>query len=325
MQSNKVLDALIGLSVGDALGVPVEFKAREMLKNNPVAGMIGYGVHNQPPGTWSDDSSPAFCLAESLCKGYDLTDIARNFVRWYQEGYWTPHGKVFDIGIATSRALHRVATGVNPLTSGGVGVEDNGNGSLMRILPIVFYLQDQPIEERFRIVSEVSSVTHAHIRSIFTCLVYCEYALQLLKGAEKFQAFQGMQATANAFVKAYPVIHEVELNRFHRLLENPVGAYEILPLHQYHEAEIASSGYVIHTLEASLWCLLNTNSYAEAVLTAVNMGKDTDTTGCVTGGMAGLYYGIAQIPPAWVDAIARKPDIFDLADRLHQKLGDGRE
>jgi ADP-ribosylglycohydrolase len=217
MQSNKVLDALIGLSVGDALGVPVEFKAREMLKNNPVVGMTGYGVHNQPPGTWSEDSSPAFCLAESLCKGYDLTDIARNFVRW------------------------------------------------------------------------------------------------------------GMQATVNAFVKAYPVIHEVELNRFHRLLENPVGAYEILPLHQYHEAEIASSGYVIHTLEASLWCLLNTNSYAEAVLTAVNMGKDTDTTGCVTGGMASLYYGIAQIPSAWVDAIARKPDIFDLADRLHQKLGDGRE
>jgi len=259
MQSNKVLDALIGLSVGDALGVPVEFKAREILKSNPVVGMIGYGAHNQPPGTWSDDSSLAFCLADSLCKGYDLNDIARSFVRWYQEGYWTPHGKVFDIGIATSRALHRVATGVSPFTSGGVGEENNGNGSLMRILPIVFYLRDQPIRERFRIVSEVSAVTHGHVRSIFACLLYCEYALQLLKGAEKFGAFQGMQDIVNAFIKEYPVIDEVEWKRFHRLLENPVGAYEILPLYQYYEAEIASSGYVIHTLEASLWCLLNTN------------------------------------------------------------------
>jgi len=316
MQENKVRDALMGLCVGDALGVPVEFVKRETLRADPVMDMRGYGTHDQPSGTWSDDSSLAFCLAESLCQGYDLQDIAKSFVKWYQEGYWTPHGRVFDIGIATSRALHKLATGTSPLLSGGVQEADNGNGSLMRILPVLFYVKDKPIAERFRIVGEVSAITHAHIRSIVACFIYCEYALQLLQGQEKYQAFRLMQQTVNPFLQEFEVCSQEERDRFHRLLENPIGDYQILPLYQYPEAEIAGSGYVLHTLEASIWCLLKTDTYTEAVLKAVNLGEDTDTTGCVTGGIAGLYYGLAAIPQEWVSAIERKEEILALADRL---------
>lgn len=318
MKSTKVAGALLGLCVGDALGVPVEFQSRTSLKNNPVVDMKSYGTHNQPAGTWSDDSSMAFCLAESLCRGYDLNDIANTFVKWYAENHWTPHGKVFDIGIATSRSLHKLSTGASPFTSGGVGEHDNGNGSLMRTMPLLFYIKDKPILERYRIVAEVSAITHGHVRSILACLIYLELARQLLAGLEKHQAFRVMQETVKPFLSEYKFASPEEIDKFHRLLENPIGPYEILPLDTYTEDEIRGSGYVVHTLEASIWCLLKTETYAEAVLKAVNLGEDTDTTGCVTGGLAGLYYGIEAIPNDWINQLARKEDIFNLTTMLHQ-------
>jgi len=316
MKKNKVLDALIGMAVGDALGVPVEFLSRDFLKTSPVVEMTGYGTHNQPAGTWSDDSSLAFCMAESLCEGYDLAKIAKNFVRWYQENHWTPHGKVFDIGVATSKALRQVRDGVNPLVAGGATEYDNGNGSLMRILPLVFYIQNKPIEERFKLISEVSSVTHAHIRSIISCFIYIELALELLKEQDKMQAYTAMQQTVNAFLKEYPMCSEEEIHKFHRILGNAI--VENTPIYEYREDEIRSSGYVLHTLEASIWCLLKFSNYAESVQKAVNLGEDTDTTGCVTGGLAGLYYGMENIPADWVEVLARKQDIFELTEKLQK-------
>jgi ADP-ribosyl-[dinitrogen reductase] hydrolase len=307
MHPNKAADTLMGLCVGDALGVPVEFKSRNTLSANPVTGMQGYGTHNQPAGTWSDDSSLAFCLAESLCKGYDLEDIANTIVRWYTHKHWTPHGKVFDIGGTTYRAIQRLKNDESPLYSGDFDEEANGNGSLMRILPLIFYLKDKPIEERYQVVKEVSSITHAHFRSVISCFIYIEYALLLLKGRDKKEAYKQMQDTVNEFIK----ISYSERKRFDRVLLHHIESY--------FPAEISGSGYVLHTLEASLWCFLNTDSYKEAVLKAVNLGEDTDTTGCVTGGLAGLYYGFEAIPAEWVDVIARKEDILALADKLHRK------
>ncbi|WP_306783611.1 O-acetyl-ADP-ribose deacetylase [Flavobacterium poyangense] len=166
----RIKSGLFGIAVGDALGVPVEFESRDYLKENPVSEMMGYGTHSQPIGTWSDDSSLAFCLAESLCKGYDLSDIAKNFVKWYGGELWTPHGKVFDIGIATRSAIHNIGRGHSPELCGGFEEKDNGNGSLMRILPLVFYLQkENDIEVIYKKVKEVSSITHAHFRSVFAC------------------------------------------------------------------------------------------------------------------------------------------------------------
>ena len=159
MQSSLAKNILLGLSVGDALGVPAEFKSRETLKKNPITGMTGYGTHNQPPGTWSDDSSLAFCLAESLCEGYNLKDIADRFIKWYDKAYWTPHGEVFDIGIATRKAIQRLKEGIDPRLAGGNTEYDNGNGSLMRIMPLLVLTDYSTTTEAYRLTEEVSSIT----------------------------------------------------------------------------------------------------------------------------------------------------------------------
>src|SRR5690606_4718605 len=156
----QIKSALFGVAVGDALGVPVEFNSRQTISKNPVTDMIGYGTYNLPAGTWSDDSSLTFCLAEALTKGFDLNTIGQNFVKWTNENYWTPHGHVFDIGIATSQAILRLAKGEKPELAGGFDETDNGNGSLMRILPLLFNLLDKPIQERYDITKKVSSITH---------------------------------------------------------------------------------------------------------------------------------------------------------------------
>jgi len=161
----NILEGLLGLCVGDALGVPVEFSTRDKLRLCPVVDMKGFGTHNQPPGTWSDDSALVFCLTESLCEGYNLQDIADRFVRWYEEGYWAAHEEAFDIGNSTLKAIDRIKQGVRPECAGGKTERDNGNGSLMRILPLAFYLlRTDDITERFNIIRDVSSITHAHLR-----------------------------------------------------------------------------------------------------------------------------------------------------------------
>ncbi len=227
---------------------------------------------------------------------------------------------MFDIGIATSKALHKVSQGVSPLLSGGVQENDNGNGGLMRILPLIFYLVGKPIEERFRLINEVSGVTHAHIRSVLACFIYSEYALLLLAGKDKLEAYQAMQQTVKHFLQNFVVCNSIEITKFHRVLEIPISNYESTPLYQCEENEIYSSGYVLSTLEASLWCFLTTENYAEAVLKAVNLGEDTDTTGCVTGGLAGLYYGVEAIPLAWRAVIAQKAAIEELAKNMEAAL-----
>lgn len=308
----KVKSGLFGLAVGDALGVPVEFYSRSSLKENPVYEMIGYGTHYQPLGTWSDDSSLVFCLAESLCNGFDLSDIARNFVKWYNAELWTPHGKVFDIGIATRNAIHNIAKGHQPELCGGFEEKDNGNGSLMRILPLVFYLKgEEDIEVIYQKVKEVSSITHAHFRSVFACFIYVVYCLEILNDSMKEDAYKNMQNIISAFLSDKK-INPVEIELFDRVLKNNIADYS--------ENEIHSSGYVLHSLEASLWCFLNWNTYEGTVLKAVNLGGDTDTTAAITGGLAGIYYGIDNIPQKWISALVRKNDIDDLCDQLSLKL-----
>lgn len=305
---NTIESGLFGLAVGDALGVPVEFQSRTYLKQNPVTEMFGFGTHHQPIGTWSDDSSLAFCLAESLCSDYDLNDIARNFVKWYSAELWTPHGKVFDIGIATTHAIHNIAKGHQPDLCGGFSESDNGNGSLMRILPLVFYLQkENDIEVIYQKVKEVSSITHAHFRSVFACFIYVIYCLEILKEKDKFEAYSEMKNTVSAFLKDKKFNPE-EIQLFDRILKNDISKYD--------ESEIQSSGYVLHSLEASFWCILNSDSYVETVLKAVNLGEDTDTTGAIAGGLAGIYYGIENIPQKWIENLVRAHDIKDLAERL---------
>ncbi|WP_312389698.1 ADP-ribosylglycohydrolase family protein [Chryseobacterium sp.] len=317
---NIIKAGIFGVCVGDALGVPVEFRSRDELKRSPVTTMRAFGTHRQPIGTWSDDSSLMLCLADSLCKGYDLEDIALKFLQWYNAEIWTPHGSVFDIGIATSQAIHRISKGTSPTLCGGTSEFDNGNGSLMRILPLLFYLKDFPIKRRFDITKSVSSTTHGHIRSVLACFIYLEFALETLKGKDKWEAYKIMQETIKEFLDCNPICSQEEMDKFHRILELKVGEYDLAPLQTLQEEEISSSGYVLHSLEASLWCLLNTGSYSEAVLKAVNLGGDTDTTGAITGGIAGIYYGFESIPEEWIEVIARKEDIENLCIKLENKL-----
>jgi ADP-ribosyl-[dinitrogen reductase] hydrolase len=317
---NTVKAGIFGVCIGDALGVPVEFRTREELKRSPVTTMRAFGTHRQPVGTWSDDSSLTLCLAESLCKGYDLEEIATKFLQWYNEEIWTPHGRVFDIGIATSQAMRRISKGTPPTLCGGTSEFDNGNGSLMRILPLLFYIKDFPIEQRFDKIKEVSSITHGHIRSVISCFIYLEFALEILQGKNKWEAYKTMQNTVREFLDHHPICSQDEMDKFHRILELKVGDYDLVLLPTLQEEEISSSGYVLSSLEASLWCFLNTESYSEAVLKAVNLGEDTDTTGAITGGIAGIYYGFENIPEEWIEVLARKEDIQKLCEKLDKKL-----
>jgi len=257
MKRNKVLGGLFGLCVGDALGVPFESCPREELKRNPVTTMVGYGVHNQPAGTWSDDSSLAFCLADSLCQGFNLDDIAHKFCKWLYEAYWTPYGRTFGVGNTTRQAISRLRKGVKPDEAGGKSEYSNGNGSLMRILPLAYYLENAEIPKRFEIIHRVSSITHAHLRSQMACGIYIQLAINLLKGNTPESAYANMKAIILDFYQKEP--YYLELDNFSRILQSDISKLT--------EQEIRSSGYVIDTLEASLWCFLNSNSYAEAILT----------------------------------------------------------
>lgn len=301
---------VFGLAVADALGVPVEFKPRSYLKTNPVKDMFGYGTHHQPAGTWSDDSSLTFCLMESLVNGYDLKDLGNRFVKWREHNYWTPHGEVFDIGITTSSAIQSLLKGVSPTLAGSKDDYSNGNGSLMRIAPLAFFIRNETIEKRWQMVKEVSSITHAHIRAVLGCFIYVEYMLQLLSGKDKLKAYLSMRYEVNQFLDSQTVASESEILRYHNLLTD-----NILDLV---ENEIRGSGYVVSCLEASIWCLLKNDDYQSAVLQAVNLGEDTDTTATVTGALAGLYYGLEQIPNNWLNQLARKNDIEALIEKFYK-------
>ena len=306
---NICKDILYGIAVGDALGVPVEFKSRNTIAQNPVTDMIGWGTYNLPPGTFSDDSSLAFCLAEALTQKFSLLQIGNNFIQWLYHNYWTARGNVFDVGNATSKAIRLLNEGCPPELAGGTDDSDNGNGSLMRILPLIIYTKDKTIEERYEITKLVSSITHGHIRSVIACFYYLEFARLIINGVDKFIAYTSLQLEIPNFLNSR-LINQDEINLFDRLLKGNI--YELS------ENDIQSSGYVLHTLEASLWSILTTSSFKEATLRAVNLGNDSDTTGAVCGGLAGLIYGFESIPISWLKQTARKDDIDNLAERLQK-------
>ncbi len=314
---NKIEAMFLGLAIGDALGVPVEFKSREELKNNPVNSMLAYGTYNQPAGTWSDDSSLTFCLAESLLKGYDLEDIAKKFIQWKDAQIWTPHGEVFDIGIQTSKAIDRLTSilyGKEEADLKFLMYEDdeytNGNGSLMRILPLLFYIKGREIKEQFQIIREVSSLTHGHIRSAISCFVYLKFSEFVVDGYTIRESYEKMRNVLLQFFVDFK-ISEREIQHFKRLIKYDISNYS--------ENDIKSTGYVIHTLEASFWCLLNSESYLESVFKAINLGDDTDTTATVVGGIAGIYYGLEEVPENWFNELARVEGIKELADFFSKK------
>ena len=275
MKSNRNLKSTIyGLAVGDALGVPVEFAHREVLKHNPVLDMREYGTHDQEKGTWSDDTSLTLALIDSLNRGYNLKDIAQNFINWRDKGCFTAHGRAFDIGFTTYVSIDYLIKALDqnlPLANYSNDEMLNGNGSLMRISPLYFHLRksNKTLEENF----DVSALTHGHIRAAYACLAYLILFDELNNSKCKYSAYKKMQ-TRILFFFDIQQVSKTERSHFDRLLRHDIS---ILP-----ESEIQSSGYVIHSLEASIWCFLNYSNYKKTVLAAVNLGDDSDTSGAIT-------------------------------------------
>lgn len=309
----QIQDGILGLAVGDALGVPVEFLPRKKLRWSPVVGMRAYGTHNQPAGTWSDDTSMTLCTLKSLTKGVDYDDMMNRFCRWVDDGYMTAYGKLFDIGRTTLYALRLYRSGTPALQCGGTDVRDNGNGSLMRILPVIFYLRreygatcmDNP--EAFELIHNLSRLTHGHAISQIACGLYCCIANDLMNGATLQDA---IDSAALVLKNWYGLREEFVpwISEFDFLNAETLAA---LP-----EEAIKSSGYVVDTLQAALWCLITNRSYHDCMLKAVNLGYDTDTVAAVAGGVAGILYGAESIPEDWLYVLAKKEEIIRLCENF---------
>ena len=289
----RLLGCLLGAVVGDALGVPVEFESRAARDADPVTGVRGHGTYDQPPGTWSDDSSLLLATADSLThRGYDPADMIARFLTWLKGQAYTPHGEVFDIGVTTRRALARFAEGTPAAACGGRDEHDNGNGSLMRIAPLSLYVRRLAPAEVVRCSAEVSGLTHAHPRS----QLCCAYFSLLLREVTAGQPLRVAMASASASLDPY--VPDSEREPLARILSGSI-------LHAP-AADVRGSGYVVHCLEASLWCAAREPSYERAVLAAINLGEDTDTTAAVTGALAGALHGLRAVPEAWLRALASR-------------------
>lgn len=292
----KVKDGIIGLVVGDALGVPVEFTSRSELEENPVTRMEGNGMYNQPAGTWSDDTSMTLTTMTSIInkKGIDYDDIMDEFIEWYINSKYTnsDDGR-FDIGITTINALNNYRNGAQALESGCDGERENGNGSLMRILPLA-YIKDIDYET----IENVSGVTHAHKRSKIACVLYVEIAKSMLENDDL--TIEEHINSACDKIKEYYKGSE-ELKHFQKIFDNDLD-------------DINGKGYVIYTFECVVHCLLTTDNYMDAVLKAVNIGEDTDTNAAICGGLAGIYYGFDSIPVDWTNQINRIDYLLSLCE-----------
>ncbi|WP_414043950.1 ADP-ribosylglycohydrolase family protein [Macrococcus sp. EM39E] len=275
--NNQLRGMLYGFIVGDALGVPVEFKARGTFE---VSDMIGYGTYNLPPGTWSDDSSLLLCTVEHMNENSSLDDLMQKFADYDFRNYMTPFGETFDIGITTHEACQNFEYLKRSATACGLSGEfDNGNGSLMRIAPIVKMTSDLPIEDKYKMVSDYSKLTHGHEKSIMGCMIYILVLEALFSNVDKSELLTHVQIQLEALGKDYSAYY-----RIFNGLEN------------LHVEEINSTGYVVDTLEAVIYCYLNHEKYQEGVFAAINLGNDTDTIGALTGALFDATSGyVAEI------------------------------
>lgn len=304
----RLLDGIIGFAIGDALGVPAEFKSRNELERYPITDMVGDGTYNVPAGTFSDDTSMTLATLHSIIETgtIDTNDMADKFLKWFRKAEYTATGDCFDIGRTTLQALAKYELKQDEAVKcGGSGEYDNGNGSLMRILPITYYIYYKQIKDDMKIyelVRNVSSITHSHEISILGCYIYTRYCLSLLEEKDKLGAYEDIQKLN------YNMFSEYAISKYSRILQNNVADFSV--------DDISSSGYVVSTLEAVMWLFLNSEDYNTAILKAVNLGDDTDTVGAITGGLLGIYYGIDNIKAIWKQNLKRYDYIVDLCNKF---------
>lgn len=285
---------LLGLAAGDALGTALEFRRPGTFE--PIDDMVGGGPFRLEPGQWTDDTSMALCLAESLIerRGFDPIHQLETYCRWYRTGHLSSTGDCFDIGVATSSSLHRFEAERREF-AGSTDPRSAGNGSLMRLAPVpMFWYRSSDAAVHFS--GESSKTTHAADECIDACRYYASRIVAALNGAEKPAIFEG------AFSATTPKVAEVAAGSF-RAKEPP---------------EIAGTGYVVKSLEAAMWAFHKSTDFRHGALLAVNLGDDADTTGAIYGQLAGAYYGEEGIPAAWRANLALREQIEQFADRLFE-------
>ena len=305
-REERITGGVYGLLVGDALGVPYEFHdpraipPPEAIEYAPPAGF--HRAHDSvPPGTWSDDGSHALCLLDSLLyQGrLDLDDLGRRLVNWYEWGYLAVDGQVFDVGIQTSKALASFRAGSPALMSGPKGERDNGNGSLMRVLPLALWHKGDDAKLASDAMAQ-SRVTHGHMRSQVCCALYCLWARRILEGATDPWA-DALATFRELYPEGFEARTELDTNIARPDAEEPPGA---------------GSGYVVDCLRSARQCVAAGRDYEAVVKAAIRLGHDTDTTAAVAGGIAGLIHGVQGIPERWRTALRGQTLLTPLLDKL---------
>ncbi len=298
-QGERFRGCLLGLAAGDAVGTTVEFRPRDSFE--PVTDMVGGGPFHLQPGQWTDDTSMALCLAHSLVEtgGFDADDQMQRYLRWWRDGYLSSTGECFDIGNTISSALSRyLKTGVP--YSGSTSPRSAGNGCIMRLAPVpMFYWRDRA--KAISYAAESSRTTHGTAECLDACRLFGSIILKALAGLSKEVVL---------FDNANLDLPSVKI----RAIAD--GDYGLK-----NRGQIRGSGYVVESLEAALWCFLQTDTFEDAVLTAVNLGDDADTTGAICGQVAGAFYGQDAIPAKWREKLTLGQEIADLADRLFAAMG----
>lgn len=312
-----IKDSVYGFVVGDAIGVPIEFEDRKKLMNNPVTSMKGYGSYDVPEGTWSDDTSMTLATMDSIIqqKGkINYNDMADKFCNWLNNADYTATNEVFDIGITTKYALIRYWDDKSDATTcGGTDLNENGNGSLMRMLPIALYCYYKKLKdiEILEIVKKASSITHAHEISIMGCYIYVRYIMFILYKKDKYASYSMIKCLD------YNMFSKETKDVYARIINSDISKVEL--------SSIKSSGYIVDTLETVLWVILNCNSYNESIIGAINLGGDTDTIGAITGSIAGLLYGYNKISDRWINKLKNRKLLDTIIENFEQVLSSEDE
>ena len=308
-QANKIKSVMIGHAVGDAFGVPVEFEDRETLRGNPVTDMRGFGTYPVPAGAWSDDTGMSIAALDAMCReGWKWQDVMDNFVAWLEKGEYTPTGESFDVGRTCLEAIVSYCRGeADAKSCGRKGEYSNGNGSLMRIHPFVLWATLTFLnhsEEGYWLwmacIKQASELTHAHERSVMGCYIYGYCLSFLLKEPTRESLMAGIKFAGE------DLDYLAEFEHYKRIFDPD---FENLTAD-----DIKSTGYVVDTLEAALWCVLTTDSYKDCILKAVNLGGDTDTIAAIAGGLAGALYGYGNIPEEWRKTLIKREYIEKMCD-----------
>ena len=294
----NIKDGIYGLAVGDAYGVPFEFLSRDKIDISDE--MVGFGTHMQPAGTWSDDTSLTLCVLDNLCVPIDYEKIMNAFVKWYRDGEYTVDGKYFDVGRGTRQAIGKYLCGYSPTKCGSRSIWNNGNGSLMRSLPLAYYFFYNNADVDRTVVKKMSSLTHGNSIAIMACNVYIEFGYRILNGEHKTEAYK------NTIKENIRYWHQKDVYEIDDLKDISSIKYD----------DLSGSGYVVTTLQSALWTILHTESYKECIYKALKIGGDTDTIAAIAGGIAGIIYGRESIPAKWIYELRNKKLIDKICDKI---------